>query len=439
MNRQQMMGIALFGLFMSSTAILAQPAPNPPLNQVNDPTGTPPGVMPLQNRNSTGFPAPKLTPGQPIETREPEKTGNKPVFAGQTRAPYKASVPVKVEVLTDALKLPWSIAFLPNGDMLITEKGGTLRLRNSKGALSEPISGVPSVLAVGQVGLLDVKLDANFAASKRIFLSYSEPVGESYSNIAIASATLEGLALKNVKTIFRATPALPARVLAANSGGRMAIAKDGTIFMTVGDRSKSPPWLVAQRLDTNLGKMIHITAEGDPAPGNPFIGKASALPEIYSIGHRSEEGLTIDPATGQLWEMEHGARGGDELNKIEPGKNYGWPVISHGIDYPGTLIGDGENARPGMEQPRYYWDPVIAPSSLTFYDGNLFPQWKGSILIGALRGQMLDRLTMDGDKVVSEEPLLVDMKARIRDVKVGPEGAVYVISDDGRLMKVTPK
>jgi glucose/arabinose dehydrogenase len=185
--------------------------------------------------------------------------------------------------------------------------------------------------------------------------------------------------------------------------------------------------------------MIHITAEGDPAPGNPFIGKASALPEIYSIGHRSEEGLTIDPATGQLWEMEHGARGGDELNKIEPGKNYGWPVISHGIDYPGTLIGDGENARPGMEQPRYYWDPVIAPSSLTFYDGNLFPQWKGSILIGALRGQMLDRLTMDGDKVVSEEPLLVDMKARIRDVKVGPEGAVYVISDDGRLMKVTPK
>lgn len=439
MNRQLMMGVALVGLVMNSSAILAQPAPNPPPNQVNDPTGTPPGVMPLQNRNSTGFPAPNLTPGQPIETREGEKKGNKPVFAGQTRAPYKASVPVKVEVLTDALKQPWSIAFLPNGDMLITEKGGTLRIRDTKGKLSEPISGVPTVLAVGQVGLLDVKLDANFAANKRIFLSYSEAVGESYSNIAIASATLEGLALKNVKTIFRATPALPARALSSNQGGRMAIAKDGTIFMTVGDRSKSPPWLVAQRLDTNLGKVIHITAEGDPAPGNPFIGKASALPEIYSIGHRSQEGMTIDPATGQLWEMEHGARGGDELNKIEPGKNYGWPVISHGIDYPGTLIGDGENARPGMEQPRYYWDPVIAPSSLTFYDGNLFPQWKGSILIGALRGQMLDRLTMDGDKVVSEEPLLVDMKARIRDVKVGPEGAVYVISDDGRLMKVTPK
>lgn len=439
MKRHLMRGIAFGCIVMLPHSLSAQPAPNPPPNQVNDPTGTPPGVMPLQNRNSTGFPAPNTTQGQPIETRAPEKANNVPAFPGQTRAPYKASVPVKVEVLSDTLKLPWAIAFLPNGDMLITEKGGTLRIRDREGAMSEPISGVPTVLAVGQVGLLDVKLDANFAANKRIFLSYSEPVGESYSNIAIASATLEGLALKNVKTIFRATPALPARALSSNQGGRMAIAKDGTIFMTVGDRSKSPPWLVAQRLDTNLGKMIHITPDGDPAPGNPFIGKTSALPEIYSIGHRSEEGLAIDPATGQLWEMEHGARGGDELNKIEPGKNYGWPVISHGIDYPGTPIGDGENARPGMEQPRYYWDPVIAPSSLTFYDGNLFPQWKGSILVGALRGQMLDRLTMDGDKVVSEEPLLVDMKARIRDVKVGPEGAVYVISDDGRLMKITPK
>jgi glucose/arabinose dehydrogenase len=185
--------------------------------------------------------------------------------------------------------------------------------------------------------------------------------------------------------------------------------------------------------------MIHITQEGDAAPGNPFIAKTGALPEIYSIGHRSEEGLTVHPVTGQLWEIEHGARGGDELNKIEPGKNYGWPVITHGIDYPGTAVGEGIVQKEGMEQPRYYWDPVIAPSGITFYNGNLFPQWKGNVLVGALRGKMLDRLTLEGDKVVAEEPLLVDMQSRIRDVRVGPEGAVYVITDDGKLLRITPK
>jgi aldose sugar dehydrogenase len=228
------------------------------------------------------------------------------------------------------------------------------------------------------------------------------------------------------------------RSLMANEGGRIAIAPDGTLFVTIGDRSKSPPWTVAQRLDTHLGKVIHITADGAPAPGNPYIGKAGALPEIWSSGHRSQEGLAFDPS-GRLWETENGPRGGDELNLIQPGKNYGWPTALHGIDYPGQLLNNGATEQAGTEQARYYWDPVIAPSGLAFYKGSLFPQWKNSVFVGALRGQLLDRLTLSGTKVVDEEPLLVDLHARIRDVRIGPEGAVYVLTDDTRLLKLTPK
>ncbi len=440
--KRALMYLGLACLAVVPSSISAQPAPNPPVNQVNDPTGTPPGVTPLQNRNSVGFPAPNTVEGQPIETRQPEKEDDHPVFPGQTRAPYHASVPYNVTTLSEKLKAPWSFQFLPGGEILITEKGGTMRIRDAEGSLSEPLAGVPQVLAVGQVGLLDVALDPQFARNHRLFFTYSEPVGESYSNIAVASATLNGHALSNVKVIFRAKPALPARALSSNQGGRIAIDRQGNLFVIIGDRSKSPPWDMAQRLDTDLGKMIHITPNGDPAPNNPFLGKTGVLPEIWSSGHRSEECLTIDPATGRLWEVEDGPRGGDELNTPEAGKNYGWPVIVHGIDYPGQTIGDGIVEKAGMEQPHYYWDPVIAPSGLACYMGNLFPAWKGSVFVGALRGQMLDRLTLQGDKVVSEEPLLVELKSRIRDVRIGPEGAVYVLTDsatEGKLLKLTPK
>jgi glucose/arabinose dehydrogenase len=221
--------------------------------------------------------------------------------------------------------------------------------------------------------------------------------------------------------------------------------------MTLGDRSDSPPWDVAQRLDNDLGKVIHITAEGAPAPDNPFIGEPGVLPEIWAYGTRSQEGLAFDPATGRLWETEHGPRGGDELNIIGKGRNYGWPAIVHGIDYPGTAIGEGITHKEGMEEPVYYWDPVIAPSGLAFYIGALFPQWRGSVFVGGLRAMMLDRLTIVNDKVVAEEPLLTDLHARIRDVRVGPDGAVYVLTDSGtptmslrtpltsKLLKLTPK
>jgi glucose/arabinose dehydrogenase len=392
----------------------------------------------MKNNNSRGFPTPVTMEGQPIETRTPEKSDDKPDFPGQTRAPYHATAPFNVTVLSDQLKSPWSFAFLPGGEILITEKGGTMRIRDAQGALSAPLAGVPAVSAIGQVGLLDVALDPRFTDNHRIFFTFSEPVGDTYSNIVVARARLDAHALTDVNVIFRAKPALPARTLAANEGGRIAIGRDGNVFVTIGDRSKSPPWDMAQRLDTDLGKIIHITPDGAPAPGNPFLGRTGALPEIWSIGHRSEEGLAIDPA-GRLWETEHGPRGGDELNTPEAGKNYGWPVIVHGIDYPGETIGAGITKKDGMEPPHYYWDPVLAPSGLAFYTGNLFPQWKNSVFVGGLRGQMLDRLTLDGDKIVAEEPLLVDMHSRIRDVRIGPEGAVYALTDDGKLVKLTPK
>jgi glucose/arabinose dehydrogenase len=311
---------------------------------------------------------------------------------------------------------------------------------DKSGALSEPVKNVPAVAAIGQVGLLDLALDPGFASNHRIFFTYSEAVGESDSQMVVARASFDEAAnaLNDVSVIFRANPALPRRQ-SSNAGGRIAIARDGNLFVTIGDRSQSPPWEKAQKLDNHLGKMIRITPDGKPAPGNPFIGKEGALPEIWSYGHRSEEGLTINPTTGELWETEHGPRGGDEVNTPQAGKNYGWPVIVHGIDYPGTTIGQGMTEQAGMEQALYYWDPVIAPSGLAFYTGNLFPQWKDSLFVGSLRGQFLDRLTLNGKRVVAEEPLLVDLKARIRDVRMGPEGAVYVLTDNGKLLKLTPK
>jgi glucose/arabinose dehydrogenase len=385
-------------------------------------------------------PPPVTVDGQSIESRAPEKSDDKPAFAGQTRAPYHATTPPVITTLTDKLSSPWSFAFLPDGKILITEKPGVMRVLYESGTLSEPVKNVPAVSAIGQVGLLDLALDLSYAMNHRIFFTYSEAVGDIDSNIVVSRARFDEAAgaLSDVSVIFRAKPALPKR-RAANQGGRIAIGRDGDLFVTIGDRSQSPPWDMAQKLDNDLGKMIHVTPDGAPAPGNPFIGKEGALPEIWSYGHRNGEGLAIDPTTGELWETEHGPRGGDELNTPEAGKNYGWPVIVHGIDYPGTRIGQGITEKAGMEQPHYYWDPVIAPSGLAFYTGNLFPQWKNSIFVGALRGHMLDRLTLSGKKVIAEEPLLVDQHSRIRDVRMGPEGAVYVLTDAGKLLKLTPK
>jgi aldose sugar dehydrogenase len=405
---------------------------------------------------AAGRPSPATIEGQPVERRPPEKSDDKPFFREQTRAPYHASAPFQITTLIDNLPAPWSLAFLPDGNILLTERlPGSMRILDAKGVLSEPVAGVAGLKspAAMDLGLLDVVLDPRFAANHQIFFTFYDYIDGTNSNTYVARARLDEAkrALSDVKVIFRAQPAMPSKRLGGKSGGRIAIAPDGSLFVTIGDRSDSPPWDVAQRLDNDLGKIIHITAEGAPAPDNPFLGKPGVLPEIWAYGTRSQEGLAFDPGTGRLWETEHGPRGGDELNIIEKGKNYGWPVIAHGIDYPGTAIGEGITHKEGMEEPVYYWDPVIAPSGLAFYTGNLFPQWRGSVFVGGLAGMLLDRLTLVNDKVVAEEPLLTDLHARIRDVRVGPDGAVYVLTDSGtgtvsprtpltsKLLKLTPK
>jgi glucose/arabinose dehydrogenase len=394
--------------------------------------------------------------GQPIEKRAPEKSDDKAEFPEQTRAPYRASPSFKVTTLIDNLPAPWSLAFLPDGKILLTERlPGRMRIFDPKGGALASVTGVTDLASPGakDVGLLDVVLDPQFPANHQIFFTFFDFINGTNSNTYVVRARLDeaGAALRDVKVIFRAQPAMPSKRLGGKTGGRIAIGPDGSLFVTIGDRSDSPPWDVAQRLDNDLGKIIHITAEGAPARENPFIGKPGALPEIWAFGTRSQEGLAFDPKTGKLWELEHGPRGGDELNIIEKGRNYGWPLVAHGIDYPGTAIGEGVTHKSGMESPVYYWDPVIAPSGLAFYNAGLFPQWRGSLFVGGLRAMMLDRLTIVNDKVVAEEPLLTDLHARIRDVRVGPDGAVYVLTDSGtgtvspvtpptsKLLKLTPE
>jgi glucose/arabinose dehydrogenase/mono/diheme cytochrome c family protein len=420
------------------------------------PNGAAATVTPPRSNNSNAGPAANMVEGQPIERRPPEKLDDQPVFPEQTRAPYRASVPFRVTTLIDNMPAPWSLAFLPDGNILLTERlPGSIRILDTKGLLSEPVAGVANLAShsAKDIGLLDVVLDPHFATNHQIFFTFFDFVDGTNSNTYVARAQLDEAkcALNAAKVIFRAQPAMPSKRLGGKTGGRIAIALDGSLFVTIGDRSDSPPWDVAQRLDNHLGKIIHITAEGAPAPDNPFIGKPGVLPEIWAYGIRSPEGLAFDPRTGRLWENEHGPRGGDELNIIEKGKNYGWPVIVHGIDYPGTAIGEGIAHKQGMEEPVYYWDPVIAPSGLAFYTGTIFPQWRGSVFVGGLRSMMLDRLTIENDKVVAEEPLLTHLQARIRDVRVGPDGAVYVLTDSGtagispstpltsKLLKLTPK
>jgi glucose/arabinose dehydrogenase len=390
------------------------------------------------------FPQPRMVEGQPWETRPPEKPDDKPLFAQQTRAPYHKTPGYKVTTITDKLRLPWSVAFLPDGKMLVTEKyPGQLRIVSPDGTLSAPLTGVNELAPPRKLGLLDVVLAPDFAKSHRIYFSFFENLGPAWSNTNLAHGVLDeaGGALHDVTVIFRGTPAMPVKNFSSKQGGRIAIARDGSIFMSVGDRDGNNQTdyanALAQKTDTDAGKIIHLTPDGLPAPDNPFLHTPGVLPEIWATGIRSPEGMTFD-AAGNLWETEHGPRGGDELNLIRRGVNYGWPIITHGIDYGGGKIGDGIVAHPGLEQPVYYWDPVIAPSGLAAYRGTLFPAWKHSLFAGALRGLGVYRLEMKDNKVVAEEPLLNELHDRIRDVRVGPDGALYVITEQKALLKLTP-
>jgi glucose/arabinose dehydrogenase len=352
--------------------------------------------------------------------------------SAQQRYPSSAGDLV-VETVAGGLENPWGLAFLPDGRMLVTERPGRLRLVSASGGLSRPISGVPSVMARGQGGLLDVALDPNFAQNRQIYLSFSEPrAGGNGTSVAKARLSANGTTLEGLSVIFRQNPAINSNM---HFGSRLVFDRTGALFVTVGDRYSQRDQ--AQNPANHLGKILRISPDGGAAPGNP--GKEGWAPEIWSIGHRNVQGAALHPETGQLWTAEHGARGGDEVNTPKAGLNYGWPVITYGIDYSGAKIGEG-TAKPGMEQPLFYWDPSIAPSGAIFYTGDVWPAWKNSLFVGALAGQMLVRLSTSGEAVTGEERLLTTIGERIRDVRQGPDGFLYLLSDDasGKILRVKP-
>ena len=341
---------------------------------------------------------------------------------------------VTTEVVAEGLEHPWGLAMLPDGRMLVTERPGRLRIVSKEGGLSPPLSGVPAVHAFDQGGLLDVELDPQFASNHRIYLSFAEPGSSGTSGTSVARAVLGDSGLSNVRVIYQQDPKINSNF---HYGSRIVFRPDGTMFITQGERFSERK--EAQNLLSYFGKIIRVNSDGSVPKDNPFVGRADALPAIWSYGHRNMQGAAIDPATGRLWTVEHGARGGDELNHPEPGKNYGWPAITYGIDYNGTRIGSGA-VKEGMEQPVYYWDPVIAPSGMLFYTGDKFPDWRGSIFIGGLASSSLVRLEMRGDRVVKEERYLGELHERIRDVRQGLDGYIYVITDNpkGRILRVVP-
>jgi len=347
--------------------------------------------------------------------------------------PPSGATRVTVTPVATGLQHPWGLAFLPDGRMLVTERPGRLRYVSPDGALSEPVAGVPAVHAVNQGGLLDIVLDPGFAANATIYLSYAERGEGDENGTAVARARLSGMRLEDVTVIYRQQPKFAS---GHHFGSRLVFANDGTLFVTQGDRNKLRE--AVQDLSTDIGKVVRINADGSIPADNPFAGRAGARPEIWSYGHRNIQGAALHPATGELWTHEHGPRGGDEINVTRAGRNYGWPVITYGREYHGPAIGEG-TAKAGMEQPLHYWVPSIGPSGMAFHDGRGYPQWKGQLFVGALAARQLVRLELADDGTVrAEERIAID--ERVRDVRVGPDGALYLLTDEdpGRLLRVVP-
>jgi glucose/arabinose dehydrogenase len=351
-------------------------------------------------------------------------------------SPQPASQPgvFRVDTVTSGLEHPWGLEFLPDGRMIVTERPGRLRIVGRDGRLSPPLAGVPAVNARQQGGLLDVALDPGFAQNQLVYLSFAEPGEDGASGTSVARGRLGEGRLENVQVIYRQVPKVRSN---GHYGSRLVFSPDGKLFITQGDRFNFRD--SAQVLTNLIGKVVRINPDGTVPQDNPFVGRAGARPEIWSIGHRSMQAAAIHPETGQLWTVEHGARGGDELNHPEAGKNYGWPAITYGVDYSGARIGEGQ-AREGMEQPVYYWDPVIAPAGMLFYTGDAYPGWKGSIFVGSMQPGALVRITMENGRVTGEERYLGEMKQRIRDVRQGPDGLLYVITDhdNGSILRLSP-
>ena len=398
-----------------------------------------------------GGAAPEAQQSQAVADPRPANAPDqKPAFEGQTDAPLRqTNVAFDVVTVAEGLENPWAIAFLPSGKMLVTEKPGRLRVVTADGKLSAPVTGLPAVDARGQGGLLDVVLDPEFATNQTIYWSYAEPRENGENNTAVAKGRFVDDAaaprVENVQVIYHQRPSLNSRL---HFGSRIVFGRDGTMFITQGDRSVTPGRMQAQNMDSGIGKIVRINRDGSIPKDNPFVGKDGVLPEIWSSGHRNIQAATLHPQTGELWEVEHGTRGGDELNIARKGKDYGWPTAAYGIEYRGGPILEGNTQKPGTEQPIYYWDPVIAPSGMIFYTGDLFPAWKGSLFIGGLASNHLVRLDIKGERVTGEERLLQGQSAgptakpdRFRDVRQGPDGAIYLVTDmpQGRVLKLVPK
>lgn len=360
--------------------------------------------------------------------------GSAHAAAPSSPQPKSQPGPFEVTTVAEGFAHPWGLALLPDGRMLITERAGRLRLIDQNGKASAPLKGVPKVAAGGQGGLLDITLSPTFDQDSLVYLSFSEP-GPGGSGTAVARGRLGADALEDVQVIWRQTPKVESSL---HFGSRIVFAPNDTMFVTTGDRYNQRPKV--QDLSTTIGKVIRLKSDGSIPDDNPFVKRSDARPEIWSYGHRNIQAAALHPETNELWTVEHGARGGDELNNPQAGKNYGWPVITYGIDYSGEKIGEGTE-KAGMEQPVYYWDPVIAPSGAVFYTGDAFKEWKGNLLIGSMTPGGLVRLELENGKVAKETRYLGDLGERIRDVQQGADGSIYLITDSrqGRVLKLTPK
>ncbi len=356
-----------------------------------------------------------------------------PFAAGAAAETYPSQdYDLRVVTVADGLDHPWSLAWLPDGRMLVTEREGRLRIVTSDGVVSAPIKGLPEIADIGQGGLLDVLVAPDFAKSRTIYFSFSEP-GQGGQGTAVAAAELNGGQLADLRILFRQ---LPKSGSGRHFGSRLVLARDGTLFVTIGERGQRAR---AQDTTVNRGQVVRINTDGSIPGDNPFVGREGHRPEIWSYGHRNPQGAALHPETGELWIHEHGARGGDEVNIPRAGRNYGWPVIAYGRHYSGGKIGEGKR-KEGMEQPLHYWDPSIAPSGMAFYTGDKFPAWRGNLLVGALKYRLVARLVLHGETVVAEERILEDLGERIRDVRQGPDGFVYLLTDDsdGRILRLEP-
>lgn len=373
----------------------------------------------------------------PVETKPPN-TDYKPAFTGQTRiAGVKTKTPYEATVLSSGLENPWGITTLPDGRLLITEKNGTMRIATTSGQLSGQITGIPKVNSSGQGGLLGLRIDPDFSSNRMVYWVFSEPLPEgNLTSVAKGKLSADEKSIEGATVIYRATPAYKGTL---HYGGRIVFDRDGNLMISTGERSDLETRPQAQQLNSALGKILRITKDGKPVEGNPFAGQGDSRPEIYSYGHRNVQGLAFHPVTGELWETEFGPRGGDELNRIEAGKNYGWPIITYGIEYAGGKVGEGIQQKEGLEQPVYYWDPVLSPSGITFYSGSSIPEWKNNLFIAGLSSIHIARLVIENNKVVGEERLLASEEQRFRDITEGKDGALYAVTDNGRLYSIHKK